>query len=61
MNRDDFFRLAVLLVAPTMQQGALGKAGGIKAAATEVNKAYNALLLAYRHIPENGDDASFPA
>lgn len=55
LNRDDFFRLAVTLAAPTLKVGVLTNPDDAKAAARSVIVAYNTLLLAYSKVPERGE------
>ena len=55
MNRDELFRIAVLLVAPTLRQTIFGTNAGVKETASQISHAYNAALLAYSLIPERGE------
>jgi len=54
MNRDEIFRLAVQLVAPTLPEQFLDAAVCVPAVSKNLRVAFNALLDAYSKIPERG-------
>ena len=54
MNKDEFLKLAVMLVGGSLPTNMTGSPQREKEIAVAVNVAYNALLDAYRHVPTQG-------
>jgi len=54
MDKDEIFRLAVQLTAPTLPEHFLGSAVCVPAVSVSLRVAFNALLDAYNKIPHQG-------